>query len=62
MPIFRCTWKLLKEIDDEPTVDSARSASLLGDWYGHLFTAERRKCIIFIVANALNDTPTAPIG
>lgn len=48
MPILRCTSKLLKEIDESPAVDSAPSSSPLGDWYGHLFTVERRKCIIFI--------------
>jgi hypothetical protein len=48
MPILRCTSKLLKEIDDSPTVDAVPSSSPLGDWYGHLFTVERRKCIIFI--------------
>lgn len=48
MPILRCTSKLLKDIDDPPSVDSAPSSSPLGDWYGHLFTVERRKCVVFI--------------
>ena len=49
MPVIRCTSKLLAEIDDPPTADSAVVApSLIGDWYGNIFTIERRKCILFI--------------
>jgi len=48
MPILRCTNKLLADIDDPPLADAAPSASPLGDWYGHLFAADRRKCIMFI--------------
>ena len=48
MPVLRLTSKLLAEIDDEPSPDSAVASSPFGDWYGHVFTVERRKCIIFI--------------
>ena len=48
MPVLRLTSKLLAEIDDEPLPDSAAKPSALGDWYGHIFTVERRKCIMFI--------------
>ncbi len=48
MPALRLTAKLLAEIDDRPSLDSAATPSPLGDWYGHVFTIERRKCIIFI--------------
>jgi len=49
MPVIRCTSKLLAEIDDLPMVDSdAVASSPIGDWYGHIFTAERRKGILFI--------------
>jgi hypothetical protein len=46
MPVLRLTSKLLGEIDDPPSSDS--TSSPLGDWYGHIFTIERRKCIMFI--------------
>ena len=46
MPFLRCTSKLLADIDDLPSKES--SASPLGDWYGHLFTVDRRKCLMFI--------------
>ena len=46
MSFLRCTNKLLADIDASPSQDS--SASPLGDWYGHLFTIDRRKCLIFI--------------
>ena len=46
MPILRCTTKLLADIDDVPQAES--SPSPLGDWYGHLFTIDRRKCLMFI--------------
>ena len=48
MPVLRCTSKLLADIDDPPLADSASSSSPLGDWYGHLFTIDRRKCVMFI--------------
>ena len=47
MPVLRCTSKLLADIDDTPLMDPGSSAPL-GDWYGHVFTVERRKCILFI--------------
>jgi hypothetical protein len=47
MPVLRLTSKLLAEIDDEPSPDSA-APSPFGDWYGHIFTIERRKCVMFI--------------
>jgi hypothetical protein len=47
MPILRCTTKLLAEIDQ--TVNPTPSnPSLFGDWYGHIFSIDRRKCIIFL--------------
>lgn len=46
MPMICCTSKLLAEIDDPPVETAAESAT--GDWYGHLFTVEHRKCILFI--------------
>ena len=48
MPVLRLTTKLLAGIDDEPSPDGKATSSPLGDWYGHIFTAERRKCIMFI--------------
>jgi len=48
MPVLRLTAKLLAEIDDEPSPHNTATLSALGDWYGHIFTVERRKCIIFI--------------
>jgi hypothetical protein len=48
MPILRLTAKLLAEIDDQPSPDSVADPSPLGDWYGHIFTVERRKCVMFI--------------
>ena len=47
MPFLRCTSKLLADIDDSPSPDSS-TPSPLGDWYGHLFSVQHRKCIIFI--------------
>ena len=46
MPFLRCTSKLLADIDDLPSKESR--VSPLGDWYGHLFTVDRRKCLMFI--------------
>ena len=46
MPFLRCTSKLLADIDDLPSMESP--VSPLGDWYGHLFTIDRRKCLMFI--------------
>jgi len=47
MPVIRCTSKLLlAQIDDLPVETVAASA--ISDWYGHLFTVERRKAILFI--------------
>jgi hypothetical protein len=46
MPFLRCTTKLLDDIDASPSTGS--SASPLGDWYGHLFSLDRRKCLMFI--------------
>jgi hypothetical protein len=48
MPVLRCTSKLLADIDDLPLADVTPSTSPLGDWYGHLFAADRRKCIMFV--------------
>ena len=49
MPVICCTSKLLADIDDPPLADfAALPTSPLGDWYGHLFSVDRRKCIIFI--------------
>ena len=48
MPVLRLTSKLLAEIDYEPSSDRAAAPSPFGDWYGHVFTVERRECIIFI--------------
>jgi uncharacterized protein DUF6933 len=48
MPVLRLTSKLFAEIDDEPSPDSAAAPSPFGDWYGHIFTVERRKCIMFL--------------
>ena len=49
MPVLRCTSKLLGDIDDEPMAESSTPGpSPLGDWYGHIFTADRHKCILFI--------------
>jgi len=49
MPFLRCTSKLLADIDDPPLNASKESpASPLGDWYGHLFSIDRRKCLMFI--------------
>ncbi len=46
MPFLRCTSKLLADIDSKPLAEA--SPSPLGDWYGHLFTVDRRKCLMFI--------------
>jgi hypothetical protein len=46
MPFLRCTSKLLADIDNPASNES--SSSPLGDWYGHLFTIDRRKCLMFI--------------
>ncbi len=46
MPFLRCTSKLLADIDALPSKESP--VSPLGDWYGHLFTVDRRKCVMFI--------------
>lgn len=48
MPVLRCTNKLLADIDDPPLAESVHSPSPLGDWYGHIFTVDRRKCVMFI--------------
>jgi hypothetical protein len=48
MPLLRLTAKLLAEIDDQPSPDSAATLSPIGDWYGHVFTVERRKCVMFV--------------
>jgi hypothetical protein len=47
MPVLRCTAKLLAEIDD-PMDSSPSTPSPFGDWYAHLFTIDRRKCVLFI--------------
>jgi hypothetical protein len=47
MPIIRCTTKLLAAIGDSPAPELG-SRSSTGDWYGHIFSLERRKCILFI--------------
>ncbi|MFH1921759.1 MAG: hypothetical protein ABIP48_17990, partial [Planctomycetota bacterium] len=49
MPVIRCTSKLLADIDDPPLPDSSTpTRSPIGDWYGHIFTVDRRKCVLFI--------------
>jgi hypothetical protein len=48
MSVLRLTAKLLAEIDDQPSPDSTAASLPIGDWYGHIFTIERRKCLIFI--------------
>jgi len=54
MPVIRCTSKLLADIDDSPMAALAASASsAIGDWYGHIFTIERRKSILFISEQTL---------
>ena len=52
MPVLRCTSKLLADIDDTPQAGLGGS-SPIGDWYGHIFTIERRKCILFINESTL---------
>jgi len=47
MPILRCTTKLLAEIDDSVNPMSPEP-SPFGDWYGYIFSIDRRKCILFI--------------
>ena len=47
MPVIRCTSKLLADIDDPPVV-AAIAPSAVGDWCGHIFSINRRKCILFI--------------
>lgn len=47
MLVIHCTSKLLADIDDPPVV-AAVEPSPIGDWCGHIFTVERRKCILFI--------------
>ena len=47
MPVLRLTSKLLAQIDTPPSPDGA-PPSPFGDWYGHLFTLDRRKCVLFI--------------
>ncbi|MBN1589532.1 MAG: hypothetical protein JW888_08460 [Pirellulales bacterium] len=53
MPVIRCTTKLLAAIDDLPVATPADASSPIGDWYGHLFTVERRKAILFISERTL---------
>jgi len=49
MPVIRCTTKLLDAIDDSPLpIPELVPPSPTGDWYGHIFGLERRKCILFI--------------
>ena len=42
--------KLLSDIDDSPSSVTAAMLSPWGwgDWYGHIFTIKRHKCILFI--------------
>ena len=48
-PVIRCTTKLRAAIDDSPIATRALGPqSSTGDWYGHVFSLERRKCIVFI--------------
>ena len=49
MAILRCTRKLLKElrVKDNDLVPESEIPSLLGDWYAHLLSIERRKCVLF---------------
>jgi hypothetical protein len=46
--MLRLTSKLLSDIDDSLSPDDAAISSPLGDWYGHIFIVERKKCIVFI--------------
>jgi hypothetical protein len=64
MSVLRLTSKLLAEIDDDQRSDEAAapSSSPLGDWYGHLFTIERRKCVIFINEPTLFVCPALDIA
>jgi hypothetical protein len=48
MSVLRLTSKLLSAINDTPSPDMAAALSPIGDWYGSLFTTDRRKCILFI--------------
>lgn len=48
MPLIRCTSKLLSELDDAPVDTSRSGTSAIGDWYAQIFTANRRKCVIFL--------------
>jgi hypothetical protein len=49
MPVIRCTTKLLAAIDDTPRpIPETSRPSPTGDWYGHIFSLERRKCVLFI--------------
>ena len=48
MPLLRLTSKLLAEIGAEHVCDKPTKPSPLGDWYGHIFTIERRKSLIFV--------------
>jgi hypothetical protein len=47
MPVLRCTAKLLAELDDSVS-PTPPDPSPFGDWYGHLFSIHRRKCLLFI--------------
>jgi hypothetical protein len=48
MPVLRLTSQLLAELDVQPSPDSTAASLPIGDWYGHVFTVERRKCVMFV--------------
>jgi hypothetical protein len=60
MPFLRCTGKLLADINAEPQAEA--SPSPLGDWYGHLFSMDRRKCLMFINEPTLFVCPVLDVG
>jgi hypothetical protein len=42
------TSKLLSDVDDPLSPADTATSSALGDWYGHIFVVDRKKCILFI--------------
>lgn len=51
--ILRCTKKLLKALDVEPTEDLAPSTNLLGEWYAHLIETVAGDLVVFANAHTL---------
>ena len=47
MITFRCTQKLLKELQLSKDELGEPQVGFLGSWFAHLFRLERRKCVIF---------------